>query len=251
MPVPGPASMPSGSGFASEGGPVSTAGPAKTPIALHNEGVRVTDGNQRTIFSSDPIQMLRLPTSAGSPQKMVLNKSAFMPPKQLSTGGPSKSELLFGARRTDSQTDNQSLSQEMSRLEIVTMRSLQRALQNKIMQNTKNPMGLWSAFHKLDRRSAHALNLGDLIAAVKGFNLVASDELVSQLLQALDRDHDGVLSLSEFVAGLQADTPLLLQDPHNNSVSTRRYFRGLNFHHPLHNVAHLSALHQHHTFNDE
>ena len=35
------------------------------------------------------------------------------------------------------------------------------------MQNTKNPMGLWSAFHKLDRRSAHALNLGDLIAAVK------------------------------------------------------------------------------------
>jgi hypothetical protein len=69
------------------------------------------------------------------------------------------------------------------------MRQLQRALQNKITQNTRNPMGVWSAFHKLDRRGVQHLNLGDLIAAVRGFNLVASDELVTQLLHALDRDH--------------------------------------------------------------
>ena len=69
------------------------------------------------------------------------------------------------------------------------MRQLQRALQNKITQNTRNPMGVWSAFHKLDRRGVQHLNLADLIAAVRGFNLVASDELVTQLLHALDRDH--------------------------------------------------------------
>ena len=228
---------------------VSTAGHhAKTPIALHNEGVRVTDGNQRTIFSSDPIQVLRLSTSAGSPQKMLPNLMMQMlrppaPPQRLSSG-PSRSELLFGARQVDNQTDTASVSQELSWLKIVTMRSLQRALQSKIMQSTKNPMGLWSAFHKLDRRSAQALNLEDLIAAVKSFNLVASDELCHQLLHALDRDHDGVLSMSEFVAGLQQDAPLQLQDPLSQSVSTRRYFRGLKFHHPLHNAAHLSALHQ-------
>ena len=55
---------------------------------------------------------------------------------------------------------------------------------------------------------------------------------------------DGVLSLQEFVAGLKSDTPLQLQQP-QHGVSSRRYFsKVLKYNHPLHNLAHLSSLHQ-------
>ena len=132
-------------------------------------------------------------------------------------------------------------AQELSRLHIVTMRQLQRALQNKITQSTRNPMDVWSAFAKLDRRKKNHLNLADLVAAVRGFNLVASEELVAQLLQALDRDHDGVLSLTEFVNGLRADnshgsSAVLLQEPPAYGESSRRRFRSIKFNHPLHNA---------------
>ena len=135
---------------------------------------------------------------------------------------------------------------EHSRLEIVTMRQLQRALQQKIMQSTRTPGGFWQVFHKLDRRNVQHLNLDDLTAAVRGFNLLCSDELIRQLLHALDSDHDGELSLSEFM-GLQSDSrnTLQLQPQPQHGVSSRRHFhKSLKFHHPLHNVAHLSAFHR-------
>ena len=166
-----------------------------------------------------------------------------MPRAPAPPSGPTRSELLFGANHTQSTQNLETASQELSRLHIVTMRQLQRALQNKITQNTRNPMDVWSAFHKLDRRGAQALNLSDLIVAVRGFNLVASDDIVLQLLHALDRDHDGVLSLQEFVAGLKTDSTLSLQQP-QYGVSSRRYFKSLKYHHPLHNYTHLSQLHQ-------
>ena len=155
--------------------------------------------------------------------------------------GPSQQELLFGGRRE--QVNAETTTIELGRHEMVTIRQLQRALQQKIMQNTRNQGGLWGAFHKLDRRGVQHLNLADLIAAVRGFNLYASDELIQQLLRALDSDHDGVLSLSEFVAGLQSDGRGMLQSEPQHGVSSRRHFRGIDFHHPLHNVAHLSQLH--------
>lgn len=202
----------------------------------------MTDRNRRTIFSSEPVQVLQV-HSRGSPLKRS-SPMAYQGSCSVLHPSPSSYELLFGSSR-NGRHQMDTTQHEMSRLEIVTVRQLQRALQNKITQNTRNPMGLWSAFNKLDRRGVQHLNLADLIAAVRGFNLVASDELVTQLLHALDRDHDGVLSLSEFVAGLKesGSSAMQLHEP-DNSVSSRRYFRGLNFHHPLHNVAHLSTLHQ-------
>ena len=184
--------------------------------------------------------MLQLPSRGGGTS--AAPSPPAVPRAPAGPGAPTRGELLFGTN-SESAHSMETAAQELSRLQIVTMRQLQRALQNKITQNTRNPMGVWSAFHKLDRRGVQHLNLADLIAAVRGFNLVASDELVTQLLHALDRDHDGVLSLQEFVAGLKADTPLQLQQP-QHGVSSRRYFRNLKYHHPLHNVAHLSTLHQ-------
>ena len=95
-------------------------------------------------------------------------------------------------------------------------------------------------------RKKNHLNLADLVAAVRGFNLVASDELVAQLLHALDRDHDGVLSLTEFVNGLRADNnhgsaAVQLQEQPDYKESSRRHFRTIKFHHPLHNAIHLSG----------
>jgi len=203
-----------------------------TPIGLVNNGVHVTDGNTPSIWTAEPVQVLQLPTHPPLPRRGDFT-------------GPSPHEKIFGCSK-DARFGTETTTHELGRLEIVTMRQLQRALQHKILQNTRNPAGFWSAFHKLDRRGAQNLNLDDLIAAVRGFNLVASDELIKQLLHALDSDHDGVLSLSEFVAGLQSDnrSTLQLQPGPQHGVSSRRHFRGIKFHHPLHNVAHLSAYHQ-------
>ena len=57
------------------------------------------------------------------------------------------------------------------------------------------------------------VSYADLRRAVSGFNLVASDELVAQLMQTLDTDHDGLLCLSEFVTGLAADNSVQLVEP--------------------------------------
>lgn len=67
---------------------------------------------------------------------------------------------------------------------------------------------------------------------------------VAQLLHTLDSDHDGVLSLAEFVEGLQADNKGMYQlNQPDDAVSSRRYFKTIKFHHPLHNVASMSPLH--------
>ena len=204
-----------------------------TPIGLINNGARISEASGApSIFTSEPVQVLQLG------QHGALRSSG-----PLRSTGPTQNERLFGVRSGG--TWSETTTHELGRLQIVTMRQLQRALQHKITQNTRNPAGFWAAFHKLDRRGAQHLNLDDLIAAVRGFNLVASDELIKQLLHALDSDHDGVLSLAEFVAGMQSDNRTMeLQREPQYGVSSRRHFRNIKFHHPLHNVAHLSTFHQ-------
>jgi hypothetical protein len=82
--------------------------------------------------------------------------------------------------------------------------------------------------------------------AVKQYNLVAPEILVRELLHALDRDHDGELSLKEFINGLgpdnhQSSSAVLLQEGPDYGISSRRHFRTIDFHHPLHNMIHLSG----------
>lgn len=150
-----------------------------TPIGLVNNGVHVTGPHGApSIFTHGPVQVLRLPSQGARahgawqlppPRAMI----AAPPPP---AAGLTAHEKIFGGKQERSWSET--TTQELARLEIVTMRQLQRALQQKITQSTRSPAGLWNAFHKLDRRGAQHLNLEDLIAAVRGFNLVASDELV-------------------------------------------------------------------------
>lgn len=207
-----------------------SAAMVQTPIGLMNNGVHVTDGNTPTIFGRAPVQVL----SVQKPSR---------PPPQRGAPAAGSYERIFGQQP---QIYKETTSKELGRMELVTMRQLQRAMQQKILQSTRDPMGVWAAFHKLDRRNCGELNFGDLQAAVRGFNLIVSDDLVKELLRALDSDHDGVLSLTEFVAGLKADnnSALQLQPQEAHAVSSRRYFRCMKFHHPLHNLAYLSPLHQ-------
>lgn len=149
---------------------------AHTPIGLVNNGVHVTAGNQPTIFSAEPVQVLRLPSAPNQTQLRTSQQSGSRFGAAAPAYEPSASERLFGASSTAEPGRRETTAQEMFRHEIVTMRQLQRALQNKITQNTRDPMGVWHAFHKLDRRGVQHLNLPDLVAAVRGFNLVASDE---------------------------------------------------------------------------
>lgn len=228
--------------------------PAKTPIGYLNNGVHIngaSGANAPTIFAMETAQVLHLPSRGGD----ILAVGATSSDSRASLGRhglhaagakhPSASELLFGGRPSDGGFKGDTTSLELSHLQIVSMRQLQRALQHKITQSTRNPTEIWHAFTKFDRRKRGHLNLADLIVAVRGFNLVASDELVAQL-QALDRDHDGELSLTEFVNGLRADNhggaAVLLQEQPDYKESSRRHFgRSLKFHHPLHNVMHLSG----------
>lgn len=231
---------------------LSTAGPTdahgratKTPIGLVNNGVHINPNgaNQPTIFSSETAQVFVLPSRGGGtsyppqPQHQATRQNGLQ--RTNGFAEPSSSQRLFGASETHFASDTS--AEELSRLQIVTMRQLQRALQNKITQSTRNPMDVWTAFNKLDRRKKNALNLADLIAAVRGFNLVATEELCAQLLQALDRDHDGVLSLTEFVNAFSdnnhGSSSVQIQEPSAHVESSRkRYGRSLKFHHPLHNA---------------
>jgi hypothetical protein len=215
-----------------------------------NNGDYVNDANQVSIFDHAPVQILKMPPTRGQPlasQKSGLSNN----PSSSTLGGaaapaapPDSKEYLFGAARGGGAWSKETSSHELGRLEICTVRQLQRAMQQKIQQSTRNPMGVWTAFHKLDRRGVQHLNFDDLVAAVAGFNLSASDELVDQLMRALDSDHDGLLSLPEFVAGLKGDGygVQTLSNP-QYGISSRRYFRTIKFHHPLHNMAHHSQFH--------
>ncbi len=172
-----------------------------TPLHLVNNGAHVTDNNQKTIFSESPVQVLRLPPTRGAQMARAPSHPSLS--AQVSAMAQSSNvDRLFGSKGVEWK---ETTTQELGRLEIFTVRQLQRALMQKIQQSTRNPMGVWTAFHKLDRRGVQHLNFDDLRAAVDGFNLLASDELVDQLLRALDSDHDGVLSLPEFVAGLKGE----------------------------------------------
>ena len=64
------------------------------------------------------------------------------------------------------------------------------------------------------------------------------------LLRALDSDHDGVLSLAEFVAGLKANNQegVRLNTP-QVGISSRAYFRTIPFNHPFHNVMNQAPQH--------
>lgn len=211
---------------------------ARTPIGLVNNGVHINPNgaNQPTIFSSGTAQVLQLPSR--SSRHCMLGRRPG--------GGPTSSELLFGTRPSDIHFVSDTSTQELSRLQIVTIRQLQRALQNKITQSMRNPMEVFTIFSKLDRGKKNCLNLNDLEVAVRGFNLVCPQELVAQLLHALDRDHDGVLSLSEFIMGLRADnnhgsSAVQLMENPDYGVSSRRHFRSIKHHHPLHNMLHLAG----------
>lgn len=211
-----------------------------TPIGLVNNGVHVTGAaGSPSIFTHGPVQIMRLPSQgARMMQPPPPRNTLVAPPPPVS--GLTAHEKIFGGNQE--RTWSETTAQELARLEIVTMRQLQRALQRKLMASTRNPAGLWNAFHKLDRRGVQHLNLDDLVEGVRGFNLVASNELVKQLLHALDSDHDGVLCLAEFMAGMDGGANSLQPEPSFN-ISSRRHFRSIKFHHPLHNLAHLSAFH--------
>ena len=221
-----------------------------TPIGLVNNGVHVNAANMGpSIFASAPVQVLRLPRTAadGQPASPPRAPQRVLPAMQPPPGptAPSTHQLLFGGNQGERSWAETTMT-EHSRLSVVTMRQLQRALQQKITQSTRTPRGFWQVFQKLDRRNTQHLNLQDLTAAVRGYNLLCSDELIRQLLLALDHDHDGELSLTEFM-GLQSDdrNTLQLQPQPHYGVSSRRHFqKSLKFHHPLHNLAHLSTFHQ-------
>ena len=81
--------------------------PTKTPIRLYNNDRPVNDGNQRTIFSTEPVQMLLLPSRGGHylqdhgqpPSPPVMPRGSVMP-----RGVPTRSELLFGTNSDSAQT---------------------------------------------------------------------------------------------------------------------------------------------------
>ena len=220
------------------------SGAHHSPIGLYNNGTYVNGAaGAPSIFTHGQAQVLQLPSHGTNTPQLALQPPAPRGSAPRTTVADlTAQERIFGgkAERTWSETT----AHESARLEILTMRQLQRALQRKIAESTKSgPAGLWQAFHKLDRRSVQHLNLDDLVAGVRGFNLICAPELVKQLLHALDSDHDGVLGMSEFVAGFQDGGSKTMQPEPSYNISSRRHFRSIKFHHPIHTFAHLSAFH--------
>ena len=213
--------------------------PAQTPLYLVNDGVRLNKNNRPDIFrSSKEPQVLSLPSRSGRNHEdhAVTNN---MPSGAMEV---ERIDRIFGAANTP--TLKESVSQELGRKEIKTVSQLQRALQSKIMQSLRPLAGVHALFQKLDRHRRGHIDFADLKAAVKDFNLEASDEIVHQLLRAIDSDHDGMLSLAEFVAGLKANNRegMRLHTP-QMGISSRAYFRTIPFNHPFHNVMHNAPQH--------
>jgi len=189
-----------------------------TPPSLLNNGVKVNESDMPDIFQH-------------SRKPQVLRVQPAAPVAAASLEHQLEHSRLFGS---GSPVHHLTTSEELGRLGISSVRQLQRALQSKCIQAIR-PQGLHHVFKRLDRGQTGFLNLADLQAAVERFNLSAPDELVAQLLLALDSDHDGLLSLSEFVAGLGPDATQLRAEA--VPISTRRhYHRNLKFNHPLHNM---------------
>jgi hypothetical protein len=198
-----------------------------TPMAFLNEGLPVTEQNMPYIFRKQreaQVMQVNQQRSAGGSDS---------PPRQ-SGGSPLRGHVAEHVFGSGWQEELQTTSVELQRIQIQTVRHLQRALQSKIVQGTRTK-GRWASmygiFQKLDRSKTGSLNLGDLQAACEMYNLHAPEELVSTLLHALDTDRDGVLSLSEFVQGLSCDGTQL-QAPQGDVISSRRHFRTIKFHHP-------------------
>tara|TARA_B100000780_G_scaffold269557_1_gene228449 strand:+ start:148 stop:1053 length:906 start_codon:yes stop_codon:yes gene_type:complete len=217
---------------------------AQTPLYLVNDGVRLNKNNRPDIFrSSKEPQVLSLPSRSGRD-----HEDHAVTPDVHYNNMPSgamdveRNDRIFGAANTP--TWKESVSQELGRKEIKTVSQLQRALQSKIMQSCRPLAGVHALFQKLDRHRRGHIDFADLKAAVKDFNLEASDEIVHQLLRAIDSDHDGMLSLAEFVAGLKANNRegMRLHTP-QMGISSRAYFRTIPFNHPFHNVMHNAPQH--------
>lgn len=162
------------------------------PVRLMNNGQPVnTPGvSLPKIFRSGP-QILD-----------VRNQNEEFSPRTAATrraySTPDEHERLFGGPKA---YFKESTNSELSRLQVNTVRQLQRALQQKILQTTR-PGGLTAAFYRMATqrvmtdphgRPQVAVGVDDLRRAVAGFNLSASDELVIQLHCVLDTDHDGTL----------------------------------------------------------
>ena len=217
---------------------------AKTPLYLVNDGVRMNKSNRPDIFrSSKEPQVLSLPSRSGR------NPDAVTPNNNMPSGGTdvernnaARRDRIFGAANTPMLKE--SVSQELGRKKIRTVSQLQRALQSKIMQSLRPLAGVHALFRKLDRHRRGHIDFADLKAAVKDFNLDAPDEIVHQLLRAIDSDHDGMLSLAEFVAGLKANNRegMRLHTP-QMGISSRAYFRTIPFNHPFHNMMHQAPQH--------
>lgn len=144
------------------------------PLHLVNEGVAVNERNKPHIFRRSP-QILQLPS-----RHQVTQGSAPRPTH----------ECIFGPGR---EQPKETTSLELGRLEILTVRQLQRALQNKILQ-TIRPSGLHTAFQKMASKKgvecgqAH-VDYDDLRKAVRDFNLHVSDELVEPAWGSVRVDH--------------------------------------------------------------
>lgn len=112
---------------------------------------------QVSIFGQAPVQILKMPPTRGPPALSTAKSGSQLLSSSPSASGlmgpppppPPSKEYLFGASRDPSWKET--TSHELGRLEIFTVRQLQRALQQKIAQSTRNPMGVWTAFHKVGR----------------------------------------------------------------------------------------------------
>ena len=106
----------------------------KTPIGLVNNGVHINPNgrNLPTIFAAETAQVLSLPSRAGvTAARQNPHGTHRHEDREISA-----SEKLFGGHGSSSLNTDTS-SHELSRMQCVTMQ-LQRALQNKIMQATRN-----------------------------------------------------------------------------------------------------------------
>lgn len=146
----------------------------RTPLRLVNEGVAVTERNMPHIFRDPRAQVMQV---ANNNVARILPSDEFGPAAEHVSPQFARSVLaehVFGNGRAD---ELQTTSVETQRISIRTARHLQRALQAKIVQVTR-PRGVHAVFKKLDRRGAGALDLDDLIAATRLFNVVAPDEVL-------------------------------------------------------------------------
>ena len=127
---------------ASEAHHCRTPNHRKQPTLLNN-GVSVSAAGNPKIFRQ-----------GRQPQVMAVGESSEGPP-------PECSRVFHAGARAEMITT----SGELGRIEISTVRHLQRALQSKLIQATR-PGGVQKIFHKFDRKRIGSLDLQDLQAAV-------------------------------------------------------------------------------------